>query len=342
MKRHLFIMAVLVAGGLFFLQRQESFSVLKHTMALNQVEVQSPQKPIAYLSGKACENALSRPIGVMLAGDPETRPLSGIGLADMVVEMPVSIDGITRFMAFFQCEKPDDIGSIRSARGPFIGIAKGYNAIFAHWGGEREALVQLKNGVVNNIDALANPHEAFYRKQGIAAPHNGFSSYDSLQKAASALGYATELQKNAARSLTFESGTRAKPDAQAKDITIPYRRGFDVAYHYDATVKSYLRKRAGAAEIDALTKKQVQAKNILIAFTKIHPSYSQYVTVELDGKRGNLKAFIDGKETDGFWEKNSFEAPLRFYTTQGKQLELEPGATWVQVVDENEKDRNNK
>src|SRR6185369_17960250 len=56
------------------------------------------------IAGLNCDTAQRRPVAVMLASDPEARPLSGIGQADAVVEMPVTPNGVTRYMAIYQCE----------------------------------------------------------------------------------------------------------------------------------------------------------------------------------------------------------------------------------------------
>ncbi len=341
MKRFLFFIPLLVIVGFFLFWRGTSFTIFKKNIALNNLDIQNP--PAGFLSGKPCDNATNRPFGVMLASDPEARPLSGIGQADMVIEMPISVDGITRLMALFQCQEPDDIGSIRSARQPFIGIAKGYDAIFVHWGGEHGALKMLNTEVIDNLDALNDPNQAFYRKKDIPAPHNGFTSFSSLKGTAQKLGYARnlshELEKNPP--LEFKKEDASMPLASfAPEVTISYRKGFEVAYHYDENTASYIRERAGLAEIDALTKNPIRAKNILILFAKIYPTYSQYVNVEIDGKRGNLKAFISGKEIDGFWEKNSVDAPLEFYSAQGTHLALAPGTTWIEVVDQTLHEKN--
>ena len=65
--------------------------------------------------------------------DPEARPLSGIGQADVIIEMPVTPNSVTRFMAVYQCQTPKEIGSVRSAREDFIPLAAGFNTIYAHW-----------------------------------------------------------------------------------------------------------------------------------------------------------------------------------------------------------------
>src|SRR3989344_5606412 len=123
-------------------------------------EDQSASRRTASLTGLVCDNYAKRPIAVMMASDPIARPLSGIGQADIVVEMPVTPNGITRMMAVFQCASSFDsaqgklaeIGSIRSAREDFLPLVASFRALYAHWGGEREALNKLNNRILDNIE----------------------------------------------------------------------------------------------------------------------------------------------------------------------------------------------
>ena len=141
------------------------------------------------ITGLDCPSADVRPIAVMLASDPEARPLSGISQADMVFEMPVDPTGITRFMAVFQCEKPKEICSVRSARNDFIPLAAGLDTIFAHWGGELGVLEKLDARIIDNVDAMKYEGTVFYRKAGVGPPHDGFTNLDLLTKKAQDLKY---------------------------------------------------------------------------------------------------------------------------------------------------------
>src|SRR3989338_11029900 len=113
--------------------------------------IETPKKPSS-IAGLNCDTAQRRPMAVMMASDPEARPLSGIGAADLVVEMPVTPNGVTRFMAVYQCQTPKEIGSIRSAREDFIPLAAGFNNIYAHWGGEHSALDHLNKHITANFN----------------------------------------------------------------------------------------------------------------------------------------------------------------------------------------------
>src|SRR3989344_1934851 len=91
-------------------------------------ETEFPNQPLSSLRGENCENYKARPIAVMLASDPAARPLSGVSQADISVEMPVTPDGVTRIMSIFQCNKPNEIGSVRSARVDFLPLVASFGA----------------------------------------------------------------------------------------------------------------------------------------------------------------------------------------------------------------------
>ncbi|HHE45918.1 MAG TPA: DUF3048 domain-containing protein, partial [Candidatus Moranbacteria bacterium] len=123
---------------------------------------------ISPFSGEACADWNRRPIAVMQPADVSTRPEAGFSDADMVFEMPVVTDSITRLMAVYVCGNPDDVGSMRSARHDFIALAKGIDAIFVHWGGSHYALDKLKEGVIDdmncNNDGGRSAQKYCYRK----------------------------------------------------------------------------------------------------------------------------------------------------------------------------------
>jgi len=330
---NLLVFLFFLAGGIiFFYSGTSTFQISKKSAILDNslalLSSKSEQTRTGILSGRKCANAARRPLGVMLSGDTIARPLSGMQSADMVIEMPVIVADITRYLALFQCQEPEEIGSIRSARGPFIGVAKGYGAIFAHWGGEHKALNQLRDGVINNLDALDLDH-TFWRKPGIPMPHDGFSSYQRLWQAAERGGYTLSTRQE-----PFFAFEDKKPcqDCETHVITIGYPGKFQVSYQYNPQQNAYLRFKGGTPERDALTKSQVQVKNVLVLWASIYHTYSQYDTVELDGKEGKLQAFIGGTSFFGTWRKEGFSKPLVFFNSQGKPLSFLPGNIWVQIL----------
>jgi len=287
------------------------------------------------ISGLECANAGRRPIAVMVAGDAIARPLSGLSEADLVFNMPVITDSITRMMAVYVCNFPKEIGSVRSTRDDFIPLARGLDAILAHWGGSHFALALLDKGIMNNIDALKNPYNSFFRKSGIAAPHNGFTSYNRLSEAADKLGYRLNGQVNGYLHLEDD----VKPAATStKVLDLGFPGSYHVKYTYSPSDNTYWRWRGGTKEIDKNTGQQVGAKNVAIMFAESHQIEGQYNTVAVEGQ-GQGRIYRNGEEILAIWKKDakSQTSKLYFYDSAGEEIKFMPGQIWVEVVQPNQK-----
>lgn len=319
----LFLVALLGAAAFFVLQKGKDIEV----ELVPTGTVQEEGSALSSLRGEPCLNGAKRPYAIMLAEDTVARPLSGISYADVVVEMPVMTRGINRMMALFQCAHPSEIGSVRSARHDFLPLAAGFDAILGHWGGSHLALEELQGGVLDNIDALPNPFSAYYRKSGVAAPHNGFTSFDLLLRAARGLGYRTE-------STTFAGYERkAKEPLDTKGI-VRIQYPSPVSYEYEASSGKYLRFRGNLREKDALNQKQASADVIAVVFAASYQVEPEYNDIDL-ASGGKLIIFEDGRRIDGTWRKapESTVSKLEFLDVAGNPIPLVPGTLFIQVVE---------
>ena len=288
----------------------------------------SPKNLITGLPGK---RANQRPFAVMMASDEIARPLSGISSADLVFEMPVVSGGITRLMAFYICELPEEIGSVRSARHDFIPLAQGLDAIFIHWGGSHFALDKLNRKIIDNIDALRNPYSAFYRKRGIPSPHNGFSSGNRLISSAYKLGYRSE---NNFEGYPHYNSKQQTANSKQLSIRIGYPYPFNVEYKYNPETNSYKRWRGGRPEIDKINSKQVEVKNVAVMRAQSRQIEGQYNDVDIEGE-GDLEVYQLGKVIKGKWKKNKTnkKSKLYFLNEQGEEIKFVPGKIWVEIVE---------
>lgn len=299
------------------------------------------QRPRASLTGLVCDNYAKRPIAVMIASDPVARPLSGISQADIVVEMPVTPNGITRMMAVFQCEEPEEIGSIRSAREDFLPLVKSFGALYAHWGGEREALNKLNNDILDNIDAMKYEGTIFYRKSSVPRPHNGFTTIELLKNKAEDLGY------DLADSFYGYLRTTEKLDRNLSNIvetiTIDYENPYDVKWTYDGNSKRYKRIRGGGAEIDRNTDSQVETNIVVLMHTTSRFLNIDYISVNTVGE-GEAEFYQNGIKISGTWKSDT--NGLRFYgakpaptlkevgapTEASGEMKFVPGKMWIEII----------
>ncbi len=283
---------------------------------------------VSALRGEACQTPTQRPIAVMLASDYEARPLSAVGQADMVFEMPVTPDGITRMMAVYQCSAPKEMGSIRSARADFIPLAQGLDAILVHWGGEKDALDSLNRGVINNIDALKYEGTTFYRKNSIPRPHNGFTSSELLTRRIEQLDYRATTSLDPYLHLTEPSDRNL--GSLVDTIEIPWPQGMSVRFTYDRSTNTYVRARGGSPEYDAQTNTQVRASVVILVETTATFQHDQYIRVDTLGS-GAATIWQNGRRMNGLWRKDRALDKLVFTDSQGTELPLMPGMIWVLI-----------
>ena len=96
--------------------------------------------------------------GVFLAmvdNHPKARPQSGLDKADIVYEI-IAEGGITRYLALYYSQEAPKIGHIRSARYYYVQLAKGYDGVLAHAGGNENALYLIPELKVKNLDEIYN------------------------------------------------------------------------------------------------------------------------------------------------------------------------------------------
>ena len=332
----LIITVVLIVSGFLFWKLGNRSVEIGHSEESNNKNEQTNNEGVSPISGLKCENYNRRPIAVMLAEDPITRPLSGISQADLVIEMPVITGSITRLMAVYICEEPEEIGSVRSARHDFIPLAMGLDAIFAHWGGSHYALDKLNNGIIDNIDAMKNPYNAYSQDWSKPMPHNGFTSMERLINAAQKLGYRLENKFEGYPHIQIQSTNYKIQNTNGK-LTIGYGGKYKVYYRYNSETNTYKRWRGDAKEMDKNNNQQVEVSVVAVMRAEsrmIEPP--DYNDVDVEGE-GEAIIYQNGEEIKGHWKKQGkySKAKLYFLDSKGKEIEFTPGKIWIEIVEPN-------
>lgn len=274
------------------------------------------------------EIAKRRPVAVIIDNHPDARPATGLSEADVVYET-LAEGGITRFLAVYQTKAPEDVGPVRSARVYFNELAAEWGAIYAHVGGNSDALAALKAG---KYPGLANADQYFYepyfhRVRTRPAPHNVHTSINQLHQ------LATDNHWNTQTGVTpwvyQEPGLRDSSKKQA--ITIPFSTAkYTVSYTYDPLKNAYIRKLGGVAATDGGI--VIAPTNVLIQFAQSFPTETDTigsVSFYLD-QGGKATILSNGTAVKGIWKK--IAGRTRFYTETGAEVTLAPGQTWVEIV----------
>lgn len=261
--------AIVVAGLVVWFFMSRSGMKAKQTEEVKrQVETKAPENllnpaDISQIAGLPCENKDRRPVAVMQPAELTTRPEAGFSSADMVYEMFSFTIAQVRLMAVYQCDIPDEIGSIRSGRHDYIPLAAGLDAVFVHWGYSAFAEALLNNEhVINNINCLNSSACGRWPQTGIMKYEDtGMVTRDGIEKAEAELGYSTTS--------TFV-GYPHVADAPEADrpagghLRVAYPSPNDVEYNYDPETNSWLRIWGGVPDIDKNNKQQVAPKNVVV------------------------------------------------------------------------------
>ncbi len=289
-----------------------------------------PKEYFAPLTGLkvGTEDDLTKPVyAIMIENNLEGRPQSGLKDAEVVYEA-IAEGGITRFMAFYQQNRPSLIGPVRSIRPYDINWAVPYQASLVHVGGSKKALDQLKNSKYRNLDQFFNPG-AYWRTADRYPPDNMYTNYSRLSKLNASKGYKTAHPKGFVRG---DDKPAATPLATKINIHIS-SYDYDSSYTYDAKHNNYVRSMGGSLHKDR--ERGVISPTVVIAMYVNEKTVLQYGTHREElGETGNgkLVVFQNGEVIKGTWHRAPINDQYSFTDSSGKEIKLARGQTWLTAL----------
>lgn len=293
------------------------------------VKEEEPPKPTTVpspLTGVQVKPELAKlpTTGVMIENSPDARPQSGLYDAGVVFEA-ISEGGITRFLALYQEAQPAQIGPVRSVRPYYLDLLKPFDAPIAHVGGSGQALAEIRQQNIKDLDSFHNPNH-YQRVSHRYAPHNMYTSRKQLLELQKSKGWNTSKFTGFSRK---EEKKAATPTAKSIDLNISsflYNPHFD----YDAATNSYKRVMGGGPHTDEAARKQIKPK-VVIALVMSHHYAGIYSVYGVNGS-GAAFIFQDGTVTKGTWQKKNRDSQFTFTDTDKKTISLNPGQTWISLV----------
>ena len=278
------------------------------------------------------EESLSRPVAVMINNHPLARPQSGLSKADIVYEL-ITEGNVTRLLALFQSELPEQIGPVRSARDYYVQLAKGLDAFYVAHGYSPDALALLNSGYVDHVNGMSYDGTLFKRSSDRKAPHNSYISNDSIVTAEETTNSSMEINKMP--SLSFhESIESAKIGDSTSSVIVQNgtHPDYTSSYKYHEDNGTYDRTVNGVLTIDHINDKPIALSNILV-FEANHQTIDnegrQAIDLESGGKallfQAGVVKEIEWANIDGIltpWDN-------------GDPAKLVPGKTWIHVIKTN-------
>lgn len=297
------------------------------TEAKTEAVAEGPRSP---LSGELLTNPSKRVYGVMIDNHPEARPQYGLSQAEIVYNIETEAN-IPRFFALFYSGDIKLIGPIRSLRPYFIDYALENKAMIIRYGGSDQADYEASDLGLAEINGMVSSYIWREENLGKFAPHNAFTSTQTVRQAIEDNGWEKE------------AGENFKFHKQAKDITGPSGKTLDliyasennVTYGYNQVTKTYDRFIDGVKMVDAGNNKPVSPKNIILQLTDfwfMDDGVHRGVNVVGSGKGFY---FTHGCYQEITWSKADRFSPTKYFDQKGEELVLNPGQIFIEVFDIN-------
>lgn len=337
------LILLVIAGGWWFAKNYlgssdvSDNSILKTTKSSNKNpdEVKAKNE----LTGLPMEEEYinKRPIGVMINNLEGAQPLLGVADADLIYECPVE-GGITRLLAIFKNPKGiDAIGSVRSARPYFINIAQGLDAIYMHIGGSTQATEMLKS---NDIDSFSlGAYEDMMwrdptRRANLGYEHSALTSGDRLIKGIEDAGVRSTLKDDYNFKQSFsETDSQVKSGSIAQNVEVIYSYYKSTVFKYNNEKETYMVYQFDEPQMDDNKKVQNSKQNIIIIRADVTTinNENDLKAIEIIGK-GKGQYISRGKVIDIKWSKASAKDPIKYSTTDGNDLVMMPGQSYICVI----------
>lgn len=322
-----------------------------------------PQKKVQIFEGT------DRPIAVMIDNHTGAWPQANLNKAYLVYEIVVE-GGETRLMALFKGQDLEKIGPVRSSRHYFLDYALENDAIYVHHGWSPQAQSDISKLNINNINGIQESSKDFWRVKDKSAPHNLFTSTESILKIANRKNYRITSEKNSVLNyvaeefdltekykIKIEVETEAEIDNEvetpvyneedegqktkarvAENLTIPHSTLQTVKYEYNKETKTYTRYARKRIQTDYTTGKPVTTKNIIITMCDNYTLTDD----ENKGRQGlkNIGTF------DGYYITNGIAIPITCTKTardkqtvykdlDGNEIKVNDGNTFINICPTN-------
>jgi len=298
-------------------------------------------KPTLYtnpLTGEQSEDdytATHRPIGVMINNAKVALPQYGIDDADITYEALTEY-GITRMLCLYSdYRNVEKIGSVRSSRPHFIKFAASHNAIYFHFGGSGQAYALLDQLGIDRVDGQALSKVAFtfdsVRNKTYSKEHCYFTGNEKIDAGLTKKGYTTEGEVKAAYNFVAADQAPISFDTSAKTVTWDFSSyGKNMQLIYNETSGEYEKHEYGSPQVDKSTGSAFSVTNAFILIDKYSRLADIYVDPALQSGSGYY--FTKGTCTPITWKKGDIYDQFTYYDTDGNELQVNVGQTYVALV----------
>jgi Protein of unknown function (DUF3048) N-terminal domain/Protein of unknown function (DUF3048) C-terminal domain len=301
----------------------------------NKSAAPDPNLPTTWpLTGVAADDITNRPaLAIKVENSREARPQTGLEFTDVVWEEIVE-GGVTRYIAVYHSQIPEDVGPIRSVRPMDSNIIAPLGGLMVFSGGTAP-FVQSVSDVGLQVISHDQGADGFRRTTNNVAPHNVYGTpatflaqADQTHQNSPGQQFAFALAETAASAVT--AGT------PLTSINITMSAYSHPAWTWDAASGTFLRFEGADAAVSS-TGAQLSAKNVVLLTVEISntgyvdPAGTPVPETEVIGS-GDAFIATGGKSIAATWSKADAGSPMTLTAADGSTITLAPGNTWVELI----------
>lgn len=279
-------------------------------------------------------------LSVKVENSVQARPQTGLEEADIVWEEMVE-GGITRFNVAYHSVVPEVVGPIRSVRPMDADISGPVGGVLAFSGGVAPYIQAASDA---GLQILSNDDGApgFYRVSSRRAPHNVYGSgADFLAAADDAHRAPPEQQLSYADDAASSSAVLHGQPAASIDVRFPranpgwtWQADGDAGRGWPPGV--WARDESGvpqrSADGDAIGATNVLVLRVEVMMTGARDAAGNPVPETILEGHGVAHVGTGGHVIEATWSKGAARDPLVLKDKGGREVELAPGSTWIELV----------
>ncbi len=269
-----------------------------------------------------------RPVAIMINNISIAQKVqTGLAKADIVYETEVE-GGITRLMAVFKdISAVEKVGTVRSARYPYIDLSMGHDAVYIHHGQDPHyAKPHLRD---TQRLALSENNAGERIRNGLATEHTLYGYGKRIWKWLESKDYDIKLDKVENWQKFADKDTVVSyPDSKADTVTVKFSSAYSSVFKYDTESGKYIRFFRGDERKDYCTGESEYFKNVFVLSTSI-TYYADNKHKRVDLTKGKGYYCVNGTYTPIKWEKGKSSDSLKFTLEDGTPLEVNQGNSWV-------------
>lgn len=294
-----------------------------------------PVVPLTWpLTGVQTDQVGTHPaVAVKIENTTVARPQAGLEAADVVWETIVEFE-VSRLVAVFHSQLPEEIGPIRSVRPMDVPIASPLRGLIVFSGGQPGILNLVYGSPLQPISHDAGA-AGLYRVSRRSAPHNVYGSLATFIGQTDA-NHAAPPPEQFQFALRPALATATLAGTPASTLSFRLSGQSRPSWTWDPGSGRWLRSEGNSPAM-AESGVQLSAVNV-VAITAEHPNSgflaqnnAPVPTYVLEGQ-GEAVVATGGQTIAATWTKAGRDEPLRLVLPDGSPVLLAPGNTWVELI----------